>query len=119
MNLVERANEVDVTDAARAVLNVAASEAGRFADELIGTGPLPGTDAWKAEQETDVPAQRMLAWQLVSLRVQFAAGLDCIETVIVLRSMSTSWETIGRAVGMSRQAAHERWGTRVKALLPE
>ncbi|EGD56676.1 hypothetical protein [Gordonia neofelifaecis] len=119
MTLIDRACSVDVTESSRRVLNAAATEAGRCADELIGTGPLPGTVEWDAEQGTEIPAQRMLAWQLVSLRVQFGAGLDCIETVIVLRTMAVSWEVIGRAVGMTRQAAHERWGARVKLILAE
>ncbi len=117
MTLIDRANDVDVTAASRRVLNAAATEAGRCADELIGTGPLPGTLEWEAEQGTEIPAQRTLAWQLVSLRVQDGAGLDCLETVVVLRSMAVSWEVIGRAVGTSRQAAHERWGARVKQIL--
>ncbi|WAC55482.1 hypothetical protein [Gordonia sp. SL306] len=117
MTLIERAYAVAVDDAARQVVTAAATEAGRHADEIIGTGPLPGTDEWEAEQGTAVPRQRTLAWHLVSLRIQLGAGLDGLETVLVLRTQGATWATIGRAAGMTRQAAHERWGTRIRAVL--
>ena len=98
-------------------MTAAATEAGRIADEIIGTGPLPGTSEWEAEQSTDLPARRSIAWHLLSLRVQLAAGLDGIETVVVLRVQGATWATIGTAVGMSRQSAHERWGARSAAVL--
>ncbi|GGF93900.1 hypothetical protein GCM10007304_04620 [Rhodococcoides trifolii] len=109
--------EIDITDATRAVVDAGALEAGRHADELVGTGPLPGTPAWDAEQGTDIPAQRQLAWHLLSLRIQRAAGLDGIETVVVLRVQGATWSAIGRATGMTRQSAHERWGARAAAVL--
>lgn len=107
----------DIASAVRDVVNAGATEAGRFADEVIGVGPLPGTKEWDAEQATSVPAERALAWHLLSLRVQLSAGLDGIETVVVLRTQGATWATIGRATGMSRQSAHERWGTRAAAIL--
>nr|WP_307830884.1 hypothetical protein [Rhodococcus sp. KRD162] len=111
------ATEANIDTATRAVVTAAATEAGRIADEIIGTGPLPGTPEWEAEQSTDMPARRSLAWHLLSLRVQLAAGLDGIETVVVLRVQGATWATIGTAVGMSRQSAHERWGARSTAIL--
>ncbi|MDV6302953.1 MULTISPECIES: hypothetical protein [Rhodococcus] len=117
MDPITLATEADITAATRAVVTAAATEAGRIADEIIGTGPLPGTPDWEAEQSTDLPARRSVAWHLLSLRVQLAAGLDGIETVVVLRVQGTTWATIGTAVGMSRQSAHERWGTRSAAIL--
>nr|WP_245555610.1 hypothetical protein [Gordonia soli] len=101
----------------RGVADAAAHAAGAYADEIIGTGPLPGTPEWEAEQSTDLPMQRAIAWQLVSLRVQLGAGLDGIETIVMLRTMGATWAVIGRAAGMSRQAAHERWGRRSAAVL--
>ncbi|WP_032401611.1 hypothetical protein [Rhodococcoides fascians] len=109
--------EADITAATREVVTAAATEAGRIADEIIGTGPLPGTPEWEAEKSTDLPARRSLAWHLLSLRVQLAAGLDGLETVVVLRVQGATWATIGTAVGMSRQSAHERWGARSAAIL--
>ncbi|OZE24561.1 MULTISPECIES: hypothetical protein [unclassified Rhodococcus (in: high G+C Gram-positive bacteria)] len=117
MDPITLATEADITAGARAVVTAAATEAGRIADEIIGTGPLPGTPDWEAEQSTDLPARRSVAWHLLSLRVQLAAGLDGIETIVVLRVQGTTWATIGTAVGMSRQSAHERWGARSAAIL--
>ncbi|MFC9552426.1 hypothetical protein ACFTWF_16375 [Rhodococcus sp. NPDC056960] len=117
MELVERAVGADVAVAARAVITAAAAEASRYADGIIGTGPLPGTPEWEAEQGTDIPAQRTLAWHLLSLRIQLAAGLDGVETVLGLRFQGATWATIGKAAGMTRQSAHERWGARTTALL--
>ncbi|QII04162.1 hypothetical protein BH93_01150 [Rhodococcoides fascians A25f] len=117
MDPITLATEADISAATRAVVTAAAIEAGRVADEIIGTGPLPGTPEWDAEQSTDLPARRSLAWHLLSLRVQLAAGLDGLETVVVLRVQGTTWATIGTAVGMSRQSAHERWGARSAAVL--
>ncbi|KZF11250.1 MULTISPECIES: hypothetical protein [unclassified Rhodococcus (in: high G+C Gram-positive bacteria)] len=117
MDPITLATEADITAATRAVVTAAATEAGRIADEIIGTGPVPGTPDWEAEQSTDLPARRSVAWHLLSLRVQLAAGLDGIETVVVLRVQGTTWATIGTAVGMSRQSAHERWGARSAAIL--
>ncbi|WP_415971896.1 hypothetical protein [Rhodococcus sp. 077-4] len=117
MDPITLATEADITAATRAVVTAAATEAGRIADEIIGTGPLPGTPEWEAEQSTDLPARRSIAWHLLSLRVQLAAGLDGIETVVVLRVQGATWATLGQAIGMSRQSAHERWGARSAAVL--
>ncbi len=117
MSVLDQAFSCDIGSGVRAVINSAATEAGRFADSVIGTGPLPGTTDWEAEQGTGLPAERAIAWQLVSLRVQVSAGLDGLETVIVLRGQGSTWAVIGRAVGMSRQSAHERWGARAASVL--
>jgi hypothetical protein len=109
--------QTDISTAVRNVVNAAATEAGRFADSVVGSGPMPGTPEWDAEQGTSIPADRMLAWHLLSLRVQVAANLDGIETVIVLRMQGATWATIGEAVRMSRQSAHERWGARAAEVL--
>lgn len=117
MNYLDMVERVDITSGVRAVVTGAAAEAGRFADSIVGTGPLPGTPEWEAEQTTPIPADRTLAWHLLSLRVQLAAGLDGIETVIILRMTGATWAVIGRMVGMSRQSAHERWSARTTAVL--
>ncbi|WUN59319.1 hypothetical protein OHB23_10415 [Rhodococcus sp. NBC_00294] len=109
--------QTDISSAVRRVVDTAATEAGRFADRVVGTGPLPGTREWEVEQDTSLPADRARAWHLLSLRVQVAAGLDGIETVVVLRMQGTTWAAIGEAVGMSRQSAHERWSSRANGVL--
>ena len=51
------------------------------------------------------------------MRIQLAAGLDPFEEVLMLRRLGQTWSTIGRAAGMTRQSAHERWGSRVLGVL--
>lgn len=109
--------QAEIGSAVRDVINAGAAEAGRWADEIIGVGPLPGTKEWDAEQSTTVPAERTSAWHLLSLRIQLSAGLEGLETVVVLRMHGATWASIGRATGMSRQSAHERWGARVATIL--
>lgn len=44
---------------------------------------------------------------------RLAAARDELERAVdTARAAGTSWSTIGDAAGMSRQAAHERWGGR-------
>lgn len=115
--LVERAMAVDVEAAAKAALDAATIEVQRQVDELIGAGPLPGTPEWEAEEREGGAVNRQLAWSLALLRVELAAGLDPLPTVLGLRRIGATWELIARAAGVSRQAAHERWGQKVLAVL--
>ena len=57
------------------------------------------------------PLERIELWR--SLRERIDEGLD--EAVAGARLRGDSWENIGRAAGMTRQAAHGRWA---KALDP-
>lgn len=43
-----------------------------------------------------------------------AAGRELDNAVAAARAAGASWADIGRAVGISRQSAHERWGGRWK-----
>ncbi|MFP5023194.1 hypothetical protein [Pseudonocardia phyllosphaerae] len=108
----------DVTGAARAVTAAAVAELDRRADAIAGVPPLPGTPEWDAEQGTDAPARRETAWQLAAFRIALAAGLDPLPQLVGLRRIGVSWETVGRAAGITRQSAHERWSQRVAAVLP-
>lgn len=119
MDLVERAGVLAIQDAVRAAAAAAAEEASRWAVELIGIGPPPGTDEWEAEQKTNVPAERALASQLLTLRVELAVGLDGLNSVVALRSAGVAWSVIGRATSMSRQSAQQRWGVRTAAVLDQ
>ncbi len=114
---VDHALVVDVTDAARAVTAAAVAELDRRADAVAGVAPLPGTPEWEAEQGTDGPARRETAWQLAAFRIALAAGLDPLPQLVGLRRIGVSWETVGRAAGITRQSAHERWSARVAAVL--
>ena len=51
------------------------------------------------------PLERIELWR--ALRERIDEGLD--EAVAGARMRGDSWDTIGRAAGMTRQAAHGRW----------
>ena len=51
------------------------------------------------------PLERIELWR--SLRERIDEGIE--EAVAGARMSGDSWDTIGRAAGMSRQAAHGRW----------
>jgi hypothetical protein len=108
---------VDITPAAAAVQVAAVTEAGRQADALLGEPPLPGSLEWHAEEGSGAPAQRQRAWELLQLRIGLGAGLDPLPVLIGLRRAGASWEQIGRAAGITRQSAHERWAAQVSAVL--
>ncbi|MFC7448406.1 hypothetical protein [Rhodococcus daqingensis] len=116
-DLIDRAVAADVAGASAEVIVAGVVEAGRQADLILGPAPIPGSQEWRAEEGTDRPAERQLAWQLLCLRIQLAAGIDSVETVMSLRRFGATWATIGRATGMTRQSAHERWGRQVAAIL--
>jgi hypothetical protein len=116
-NLMERALTVDVAEAAASTSLAAVQEAERHADAIIGVPPTPGTPEWDAEQGTDLPAQRERAWQVLQFRIELAAGIDPVRTLVGLRRTGTTWDLIGRAAGVSRQSAHERWARRVADVL--
>ena len=114
---IDLAMDIDVTAAAAAVQVAAVTEAGRQADAILGEWPIPGSIEWHAEEGTDVPVRRERAWQLLQLRIGLGAGLDPLPTLIGLRRHGSTWEEIARAAGVTRQSAHERWATRVHALI--
>ena len=99
-DLIERALTAKVETAAITTVNAAITEAGTQADKIVGTDPLPGSPGWEAEQDTDIPAQRQMAWQLACFRIQLAAGIDSTASVMSLRRFGATWSTIGRAAAM-------------------
>jgi hypothetical protein len=115
--IVDRALAADVAESAAAVTNAALLEVQRQADLLMGVAPVPGTPAWHDEAASGFAAQRQRAWQLTCLRIELAAGMEGFEEVLSLRRLGATWSQIGLAAGSSRQAAHERWGSRVLAVL--
>ncbi|MEN3612673.1 hypothetical protein [Plantactinospora sp. ZYX-F-223] len=114
---VETALAVDVAPAAVAAANAAVNEASRQADLLIGGRPAPGSPEWAAEQEGPAGRQREVASQLLHFRIVLASGVDPFASVVGLRRWGVTWELIARAAGVTRQAAHERWGRRVLEVL--
>lgn len=115
--IIERALTADVAAGARAVTTAAVREAHRQATAIVGASPKPGTAEWSAEAGTGVPEERQRAWQLACLRIELAAGLDGFGEVLMLRRLGATWNQIGAAAGTTRQAAHERWGAQVLAVL--
>ncbi|MHA6806309.1 hypothetical protein [Salinifilum ghardaiensis] len=64
-------------------------------------------DEWQQHLHAAVPelAVHNLAERLADTRVELDAA------VAAARAAGASWTAIGAAAGLSRQAAHERWGT--------
>lgn len=116
---IENVLTLDVTVAAQAVTAAAVAELDRHADAIVGVPPLPGSAEWEAEQGTDEADRREIAWQLVAFRIALGAGLDPLPHLIGLRRIGISWETIGRAAGITRQSAHERWANRIALVLDD
>jgi hypothetical protein len=108
---------VDISQATTAVVNAAVGEATRQAADLMGGHAVPGSPLWESLSGTRQEADRELAAQLLELRIQLAAGIDPLFTVVGLRRWGATWHVIARAVGISRQAAYERWGRRALAVL--
>ncbi|MFK3982827.1 hypothetical protein ACI2K4_20925 [Micromonospora sp. NPDC050397] len=115
--LMNTALTVDVSRAAQAAEHAAANEASQQADLLLGGRPVPGSAQWQAEQDGPVGAQREVAAQLLRFRIELKTGIDPTGSLIGLRRWGVTWELIARAAGISRQAAHERWGRRVRQVL--
>ncbi|MBE1484569.1 hypothetical protein [Plantactinospora soyae] len=114
---VETALATDVAGAVAASVDAAVNEASRQADLLIGGRPVPGSPEWLAEQDGEAGRQREVAAQLLHFRIILSAGVDPLPSVVGLRRWGVTWELIARAAGVSRQAAHERWGRRVLGVL--
>ncbi|ROT32443.1 hypothetical protein [Micromonospora sp. HM5-17] len=115
--LLTKALDVDVAEAARACVDAAVTEASRQADLLIGPPPQPGSPEWRTEEADGTARQRALASQLLQFRIVLATGVDPLPSVAGLRRWGVTWELIARAAGVTRQAAHERWGRRVREFL--
>ncbi|MGI5215812.1 hypothetical protein [Plantactinospora sp. CA-290183] len=110
---LETALTVDVTRAAVVAADAAVNEASRQADLLLGGRPVPGD----GPVGPDGAHWSEVAAQLLHFRIVLAAGVDPFPSVVGLRRWGVTWELIARAAGVSRQAAHERWGRRVLATL--
>lgn len=91
----------------RATQNAAATAAFTQAQSLLGGSPPAGTDG----------EQWNVAVQVLAFRIEYAAGFDALGSVVGLRRWGVTWELIGRAAGISRQAAHARWGAQVRSTL--
>lgn len=98
-----------VRDAQAAAVGAAFAQA----QKLLGDRPQSGADSG-----ADSDAEKWhLAVQVLAFRIEHAAGFDAFGSVLGLRRWGVTWDLIGRAAGMSRQAAHARWGAQVGATL--
>ncbi len=109
MNAIDIALAVPVEDAVRATRDAAVGAAYSEAERLV-------TRSRKNRSRLSADEQN-LAVQLLALRIEFAAGLDGFGSVLGLRRWGATWDAIGQAVGMSRQAAYKRWGATVRSTL--
>jgi hypothetical protein len=88
---------------------------GELADEVLGR-PVFGSEEWLRSRERPEEEQRetLREWHLVKVGIKVGAGIDPVGDVVNARRAGASWELVGQAAGMSRQAAHERWARRVE-----
>ncbi len=102
----------DVVEVAAAELcDVIAANLARLANGICGR-PVAGSPEWLADREVPagLRASRLREWHLVKIAICVAADVGPVGDVINARLYGASWQQIGDALGVSRQAAHERWG---------
>lgn len=86
--------------------------AGRQLYSPFVTGPAEADeDRMMREWETHVAPMRGTADVRYAAKDVTDAELRLNQAVIAARQQGASWEAIGRAAGMTRQSAHERWAT--------
>jgi hypothetical protein len=79
--------------------------------------PLYGTDEWAAEISAPNSDQRRTTVKheyMTRLRILKAARADLQRAVLDARKHGLSWRDVGRACGITRQAAYDRWGAAEK-----
>lgn len=96
-------------------------------EELAHTAlnvPIPGQFAddtarekwanWWGPRDSDQRTRAELALALAKVRILVAAGLDPSTPAIVAKYAGATWAELGDAADTSRQAAQNRWKTRVE-----
>lgn len=79
--------------------------------------PVYGTDEWAAEISAPDSDERRAAVKheyMTRLRILKAARADLQRAVLDARKNGLSWRDVGRACGITRQAAYDRWGVAEK-----
>ncbi|MGK8501303.1 hypothetical protein [Nocardia asiatica] len=61
----------------------------------------------------------LVALELAKLRIRCEARVDHEGVVVSARAAGATWEQIGTACGITRQAAYDRWGKMVQQLTVE
>jgi hypothetical protein len=109
-------HEEAISRAADELRSAIAVKCGELADQILGRPEL-GSPEWIEEQVTRLkehgtPAgeARLAEWDLVKLRIYREAGTDPTGAAINARQHGATWQAIGSALGITRQAAHDRWG---------
>jgi hypothetical protein len=103
-----------ITTQANALREMIALKLGDLADELLGRPEL-GSPEWMAQTElikNDEKARNAwhAEWHLLKLRIGKEAGVDLLGNVVNARKYRATWQEIGDACGITRQAAYDRWG---------
>lgn len=107
--MLDSALAADLDGAVRATQAAAAGAAFTEAQAILGGRPPEGDDGEVGRWNVAV--------QVLAFRIEHATGLDPLGAVVGLRRWGVTWDVIGRAAGISRQAAHARWGGQVRAVL--
>lgn len=71
--------------------------------------PQPDTEVRSIQQLETLPSERLLHWLKVEAALYEHAATGLGRTVDVLRKRKVSWAAIGEALGISRQAAWDRF----------
>ncbi len=77
--------------------------------ETSGHAPEPVEDAICQEWEAHILPLAGIAGVVTAAREFAQAGQRLDKTVAAAKAAGASWADIGRAAGITRQAAHERW----------
>ncbi len=106
----------DIRRAAAELKDVLILRVGTLADELLGL-PEAGTEEWVRLQRRPEAERRADArqWHLVKMAIETEVGIDPVGDIVNARRAGATWEQVGEACGITRQAAHERWAHRVAA----
>lgn len=104
---LDTAMTIDLDPGVQAAHAAAVNATYTQAQKLLGPAPADATDAERWN----------LAILVLAFRIEHTAGFDAFGSVLGLRRWGVTWDVIGRAAGISRQAAHARWGAQVRATL--
>jgi hypothetical protein len=101
----------EISRAADELRTAIALKCGELADQILGRPEL-GSPEWFAEQETKNTPEgqaRLRDWDLTKLKIYREAGMDPTGAAINARQHGATWQAIGEACGISRQAAFDHW----------
>lgn len=103
----------EISNAARLLEHEITMRVGQFADEIMARSGRLLRYADDPERER----RRLRDWHLVKIRIRRTANLDPTGDVINARRFGASWQSIGDACWITRQAAHDRWHAAAQRML--